>query len=61
MIIIQDKETAKVYNQLAREQLKLKLMADINMDLQICKLEWWDIKEYLIDLKNTIDSFLNNK
>jgi len=39
MIIIQDKETAKVYNQLAREQLKLKLMADINMDLQICKLE----------------------
>lgn len=58
MIIIQDKQTAKAYNQLAREQLKLKLMADINMDLQICKLEWWDIKEYLIDLKNTIDSFL---
>ena len=33
------KEDAKRYNDLAREQLKLKILADINMDMQICKIE----------------------
>lgn len=31
-------ESMKV-NELAREQLKLKILADINMDIQICKIE----------------------
>ena len=26
-------------NQLAREQMKLKLLADIKMDIEICKIE----------------------
>ena len=34
-------------NRLAREQLKLRLMQDINIDIQVCKLERIDYKEYL--------------
>lgn len=54
MMIIKDKETAKKFNELAREQLKLKLIADINMDMQICRIEWWDYTEYLKDLIQTL-------
>jgi len=39
MKIIQVKETAERLNTLAREQLKLKLLADIKMDIMICQLE----------------------
>jgi 5'(3')-deoxyribonucleotidase len=56
MTLIPDQETAKRLNDLAREQLKTKLMNDILIDMTICKIEGWDIKEYLQDLKNLIDS-----
>ena len=46
-------------NRLAREQLKLRLMQDINIDIQVCKLERIDYREYLLELKNIIDGFLN--
>ena len=46
-------------NRLAREQLKLRLMQDINIDIQVCKLERIDYKEYLLELKSIIDGFLN--
>ena len=45
-------------NTLAREQMKYKLMADIRMDIEICKLEGLDYKEYLKELKQIIDEFL---
>ena len=45
-------------NQLAREQMKLKLLADIKMDIEICKIEGWDVKEYIEDLNKLIRSFL---
>lgn len=44
-------------NRLAREQLKLKLLADINTDLMVCELEGWDPREYLHDLHSLIASF----
>jgi len=44
-------------NRLAREQLKHKLLADITMDLQICKIEGWNYKQYLQELKDLIDGF----
>ena len=46
-------------NRLAREQLKLKLLNDIRADIEVCKLENLDYKEYLLELKEIIDSFLN--
>ena len=45
-------------NRLAREQLKLKLMLDIRMDISVCQLEGIDYKLYLQELKNIIDGFL---
>jgi len=45
-------------NRLAREQLKLKLLQDIAIDVTICKLHNWDYKEYLRDLKEIICNFL---
>lgn len=47
-----------VLNALAREQMKYKLMADIRMDIEVCKLERIDYKEYLKELKQIIDEFL---
>lgn len=44
-----NKEAKKV-NQLAREQLKHKLLADILLDLTICDIEGWDKKEYIQEL-----------
>lgn len=45
-------------NTLAREQMKYKLMADIRTDIEVCKLEGIDYKEYLRELKSIIDGFL---
>lgn len=54
----QDKGIEKKIQVLCREQMKEKLLQDILIDINICKLENWDYKEYLIDLKNIIDNFL---
>lgn len=45
-------------NKLAREQLKLRLIQDIRVDIEICKLEGLDYKQYLHELKEIIDGFL---
>lgn len=39
--------TRRAFNRLAREKMKLRLLADIRMDLMVCKLEGWDKLEYL--------------
>ena len=59
--ISKDKECARALNTLAREQLKYRLLADIRIDIQICQFEGWDYKEYLLEIKKLIDSFLKKK
>lgn len=58
--IIKNKECARALNTLSREQLKTRLLADIRIDIQVCQIEGWDYKEYLLELKELIDSFLEN-
>ena len=53
--------TGKILNKLAREQMKLKLMADIRADIEVCKLENIDYREYLKELKELIDGFLKER
>lgn len=48
-------ESRKALNRLAREQIKLRLLADIRFDLAVCEIEGWDKLEYLNELKNMID------
>ena len=47
-------------NRLAREQTKFKLLQDIRIDIEVCKLEGIDYKEYLVELKSIIDGFLRD-
>ena len=56
--IILEKGAEKKLNQLAREKMKLRLLADIRLDIEICKIEGWNIKEYLKELNKLIESFL---
>lgn len=55
--VIIDTNCASTLNRLAREQMKLRLMQDIRMDLIVCEIEGWDKMEYLNELKELINSF----
>lgn len=56
-----DKETRLALNRKAREELKLKILADIKFDIEVCKIEGWDYLEYLHELKELIESLENGK
>lgn len=43
-------EERKALQTLAREQLKLKLLKDIEQDILVCSLESWDYKSFLDEL-----------
>ena len=58
---MQTENIGTALNTLAREQMKYKLMADIRTDIEVCKLEGIDYKEYLRELKSIIDGFLRCK
>ena len=51
-------EERKALQTLCREQMKLKLLADIKKDVMVCKIEGWDYKEYLNSLIKLIKDFL---
>lgn len=42
--------TRCAFNRLAREKMKLRLLADIRMDLMVCELEGYSKLEYLDEL-----------
>lgn len=55
--VITDTNCAPSLNRLAREQMKLKLLEDIRMDLIICEIEGWDKMEYVNELNELVNSF----
>lgn len=54
-------ETRKALNRLAREQIKLRLLADIRFDLAVCEIEGWNKLEYLNELKDMINELGGEK
>ena len=50
--------TAEALNRLCREEAKLRLLEDIRQDMAVCQLEGWNWRDYLLELRNIIDSFL---
>lgn len=54
-MIMGDKETAKRLNDLARLKLQEMILKDLTCDLMVCKIEGWDYKLYINELKNLID------
>ena len=55
--VITDTNCAPSLNRLAREQMKLKLLEGIRMDLIICEIEGWDKMEYINELNELVNSF----
>ena len=49
---------AKTINELARKRFQEQLLKDILCDLVICKLEGWNEKEYIEELKKLMNSIL---
>ena len=45
-VIIEDEETEYALQQAARESFILKMLQEILLDMNICKLKGWDIMEY---------------
>ena len=56
-VIIEDKQTAKALNDLARHQSITRLLADIKFDMTVCEIEGWDKMEYINQLKELLNSF----
>ena len=54
-------DAPKVFNRLAREQMKMKLLDDVLVDLMICDLEGWDQREYIEELHELIDGIGRDK
>lgn len=46
---------AETTNRLARERFKEMLLKDLLIDLQVCRMEGWDYKQYVTELKMLID------
>lgn len=42
-------------NELARKQMIRRSIADILVDINVCKLEGWDYKKYINEIKSEID------
>ena len=48
---------AKSVNELARKKFEQRLLNDIMVDLQICEIEKWDKREYILELQNLLNAF----
>lgn len=53
-----DRDTALTLNRLGREQMKLRLLADIVVDLTVCELEGIDKREYVRELHAMLDEIV---
>lgn len=56
-----NEQERKLLNQVARERMKHKLLADIRTDMMICDMEGWDATDYLNEIKEMINTIGNNK
>lgn len=43
---------------LAREQMKERLLADIRIDMEVCRIEGWDKTEYIKELIELLEGLL---
>ena len=56
-IILKGDGAAFALHKLAREQMKHKLMSDIQFDVRVCEIEGWNYQEYLRELHELIAHF----
>lgn len=53
-------EGARALQHYCRESMKLRLLADILQDMTVCRLEGWDILEFVRELHAELERILNN-
>lgn len=51
-----DKETRRAMQLVAREEMKMRIYADILADIMICDIEGWDKIEYIIELQDMLNT-----
>ena len=51
-----DKETRRAMQLVAREEMKMRIYADILADIMICDIEGWDKMEYIIELQDMLNT-----
>ena len=52
-------EERRTLNDLARESLILRILAEISFDMNVCKLEGWDHTELPRKIKQEMEKILN--
>ena len=52
----ENESISKSLNRLAREQVKLRILSDIKIDMAVCEIEEWDKTEYINEIKELINS-----
>lgn len=55
------KEGPKALQRYCRESMKLRLLADIVQDMTVCRLEGWDVFEFVRELHAELEKILNNR
>ena len=56
-----DSDTRRALQVLAREQLILKLLADILFDINVCRLEGWDWREFPREIIKAVSDIVQDK
>lgn len=51
-----DNETRRAMQRVAREEMKLRIYADILVDMKVCDIEGWDKMEYIIELQDMLNT-----
>ena len=53
-----NEEERRTLNDLAREALILRILAEVSFDINVCKLEGWDYKELPRRIKKEMNNIL---
>ena len=56
-----DKETRRAMQRVSREEMKLRIYADILVDMMICDIEGWDKIEYVRELQDMLNNLTQKK
>lgn len=54
-------ETRKALNDLARHQLIVRILQEIEFDLMICEIEGWDKRKFIRQIQSAVDKIIKEK
>ena len=54
-------ETRKALNDLARHQLIVRILQEIEFDLMVCEIEGWDKRKFIRQIQSAVDKITKEK